>query len=69
MPHFHAKVFLMTLCATYAHPIEERVLNEYKADQNRKHDQKINRTNAISMTQDIMIAVLIRKQFALTRTK
>lgn len=62
---FHAKVFLMTLCATYAHPIEERVLNEYKADQNRKHDQKINRTNAISMTQDIMIAVLIRKQFAL----
>jgi len=62
---FHAKVFLMTLCATYAHPIEEKVIKEYKADQNRKHDQKINRTNAISMTQDIMIAVLIRKQFAL----
>ena len=60
---FHAKIFLMTLCATYAHPIEEKVLQEYKADQNRKHDQKINRTNAISMTQDIMIAILIRKQF------
>ena len=60
---FHAKIFLMTLCATYAHPIEEKVLQEYKADQNRKHDQKINRTNAISMTQDIMIAILIRKHF------
>ncbi|MDO9254198.1 MAG: IS4 family transposase [Bacteroidales bacterium] len=61
---FHAKVFLMTLCATYAHPIEEKVIQEYKADQNRKHSQKINRTNAISMTQEIIIGVLIRKQFA-----
>lgn len=60
---FHAKVFLMTLCAAYAHPIEEKVVEEYKADQNRKFDQKINRTNAVSMTQDILIAVFIRKQF------
>jgi len=60
---FHAKVFLMTLCATYAHPIEEKVILEYKADQNRKNSQKINRTNAISMTQEIIIGVLIRKQF------
>lgn len=61
---FHAKVFLMTLCAAYAHPIEDKVIEEYKADQQqRKHDQKINRTNAMSMTMDIMIAVIIRKQF------
>ena len=60
---FHAKVFLMTLCAAYAHPIEEKVTAEYKADQQRKFDQKINRTNALSMTQEIMIAVMIRKQF------
>ena len=60
---FYAKVFLMTLCAAYAHPIEERVVKEYKADQNRKFDQKINRTNALSMTQNILIAVFIRKQF------
>ena len=60
---FHAKVFLMTLCAAYAHPIEDRVVEEYKADQNRKFDQKINRTNALSMTQDILIAVFLRKQF------
>lgn len=60
---FHAKVFLMTLCAAYAHPIEDRVVEEYKADQNRKFDQKINRTNALSMTQDILIAVFLRRQF------
>lgn len=60
---FHAKVFLMTLCAAYAHPIEDRVVQEYKADQNRKFDQKINRTNALSMTQNILVAVFLRKQF------
>jgi hypothetical protein len=60
---FHAKIFLMTLCAAYAHPIEDKVVEEYKADQNRKHDQKINRTNALSMTQEILIAVFIRKTF------
>jgi len=58
---FHAKMFLMTLCAAYAHPIEERVLAEFKADENRKHEQKINRTNALSMTLDILIPVFVRK--------
>lgn len=60
---FHAKILLMTLCAAYAHPIEEKVRAEYKADKERKYDQKINRTNAIAMTQDIMIAVIIKKQY------
>jgi len=60
---FHAKVFLMTLCAAYAHPIEDRVVEEYKADHNRKFDQKINRTNALSMTQDILIGVFLKNQF------
>jgi len=60
---FHAKIFLMTLCASYAHPIEEKVIAEYKADENRKHDQKINRTNAVSMTLDILIPVFVRKKY------
>jgi hypothetical protein len=60
---FHAKVFLMTLCAAYAHPIEEKVINEYKADEQRKHDQKINRTNALATTQDMLIGLFLRKQF------
>ncbi len=60
---FHAKIFLLTLSAAYAHPIEERVRKEFKADQNRKHNQKINRTNAISMTKDILIGVFIKHQY------
>jgi hypothetical protein len=32
---FFAKVFLMTLCAAYAHPIEEKVVAEYRADEKR----------------------------------
>ncbi len=60
---FHARVFLMTLCAAYAHPIEERVIKEYKADQNRKHDQKINRTNALSTTMDMLVPTFIRKEY------
>jgi hypothetical protein len=61
---FFAKVFLMTLCAAYSFPIEEKVREEYKADENRKWDQKINRTNALSATQDILIAVFIKHQFS-----
>lgn len=60
---FHAKVFLMTLCAAYAHPIEEKVIAEYGADQNRKYDQKINRTNAIANTMDILVPIFIRKKY------
>ena len=60
---FFAKILLMSLCAAYAHPIEERVTNEYKADNERAYDQKINRTNALSMTQDLLISVMIKSQY------
>ncbi len=61
---FHAKIFLMSLCAIFSHPIEEKVREEYSKEKNTKlkYDQKINRTNAISMTQDILIGLFIRKQ-------
>lgn len=61
---FYAKVFLMTLCAAYAHPIEDKVVAEYEADQERKHSQKINRTNAVSMTQEVLISVFIHNQIS-----
>ena len=60
---FHAKILLMSLCAIYAHPIEEKVRAEYRADENRRHDQKINRTNALSMTQEILIGIFLKHQF------
>jgi len=61
---FYAKMFLLSLCAAYAHPIDEKVREEYKANENRKYDQKINRTNAIAMTKDILIAVFIKRDYA-----
>jgi len=60
---FYAKMFLLTLCAAYAHPIEEKVREEYKANENRKYDQKINRTNAVAMTKEILIAVFIKREY------
>lgn len=59
---FHAKIFLLTLSAAYAHPIEEKVRKEYKADQQRKYDQKINRTNAISATKDVLVALFLKRR-------
>ena len=60
---FYAKIFLLTLSAAYAHPIEERVKKEYKADKNRKHSQKINRTNSIAKTKDILVGLFFKKQY------
>jgi hypothetical protein len=60
---FYAKIFLLTLCTAYAHPIDEKVREEFKADKERLHSQKINHTNAIAMTKEILIAVLIRKEY------
>jgi len=60
---FHAKIFLLTLSAAYAHPIEEKVRREFKASEHRKYDQKINRTNSIAMTKDILISLFLKNQF------
>ena len=60
---FFAKIFLMSLMAAYAHPIEEKVRAEYKADQNRKHDQKINRTSALAMTRDMLVGMFGKRDY------
>lgn len=61
---FYAKVFSLTLCSIYAFPIEERVRAEYQADQSRTYSQKINRTAAVSMLQQLLIPSFIRKKFS-----
>jgi hypothetical protein len=58
---FFAKVFIMSLCANLAFPIEERVKREYTKEKGHKHDQKINRTGAISITREICISLFIKK--------
>jgi hypothetical protein len=57
---FFAKVFIMSLCANLAFPIEEKVKKEYEQEKLNKHAQKINRTNALSMTRDICIGLFLK---------
>ena len=52
----------MTLCAARVQ-LKGIVVGQYKADKNLKFDHKINRTNSQPMTQDILITVLLSKQF------
>jgi hypothetical protein len=58
---FFAKVFIMSLCANLAFPIEEKVRKEFSVEQGCKHDQKINRTGALSNTRNICISLFIKK--------
>jgi len=63
---FHAKVFMMNLCTLLAFPIEERVRKEYEEDKKTKHTRKINRTFALGSFNDVVVALLIRKNFQRT---
>lgn len=58
---FHSKILLMTLTAAFAHPIEEKVRAEFKADDHRKHNQKINRTNALAIMRENSISLFLKE--------
>lgn len=60
---FYAKVFMMTLCAAFSLPIDQKVRAEYKADEKRKYAQQINKTNALANTSEILIAVFLKNQY------
>lgn len=55
---FYAKMYMMSLCASLAFPIEEKVKNEYK-ESKIKQPQKINRTSAYAMLQNVSIGMLL----------
>ena len=57
---FYAKVFIMSLCAVLAFPIEERVRQETLESSN-KHMKKINRTSAISLPSLLTVGFFIKK--------
>ena len=52
----------MTLCSAYAHPIEEKVRQEFIVDDDHKHPQKINRTNALANLIDLLVPIYIKKK-------
>jgi hypothetical protein len=57
---FFAKVFMMTTTAVLAFPVEEKIKQEEQTSR-RKHHQKINRTNALSMVREIISKIVIGK--------
>jgi hypothetical protein len=57
---FFAKIFTMTTTAVLAFPVDEKLKLE-AANNNRKHPNKVNRTNALSMVKEIAIRVFIDK--------
>lgn len=59
---FYAKVYMMSLCAALAFPIEEKVRQE-TLQSKRKYKHKINRTNAISMICDISPKIFYKDCF------
>jgi hypothetical protein len=59
---FHAKILLLTLLAAYKHPIEEKVKEEFKKGENRKHEQQLNNTFALSVLREGIIGIFIKKQ-------
>ena len=57
---FFAKIFTMTTTAVLAFPVDEKL--KLEADNNnRKHPNKVNRTNALSMVKEIAVRVFIDK--------
>jgi hypothetical protein len=58
---FFAKIFMMSLSAVLAFPIEERVKTEYR-EADTKHPQKINRTSALSMLMSISVGLFLKKR-------
>jgi len=57
---FFSKVFMMSLSAVLAFPIEEKVKKEYQ-EAGTKHPQKINRTSALSMLMNISVGLFLKK--------
>jgi hypothetical protein len=60
----YAKAMMMTMCAALAFPIEERVIKQYKEEQQQgkvKYGRKINRTFAYWSAKSILIGMFIKR--------
>jgi hypothetical protein len=60
---FFAKLFMMTTTAVLAFPVEEKLKQEQQQEQQkstRKHDRKVNRTNALALVKEIAVKVFIQ---------
>jgi hypothetical protein len=58
----YAKTMMMSLCAAFAFPIEQKVKAEYAANKELKHPQKINRTTAYANTKAVAIGMFLKNK-------
>lgn len=59
---FYSKIFMMSLCASLAFPIEQKVKKE-QAEEKRKHPRKINRTSALASFRNISVSLFLKKKW------
>ena len=59
---FYAKVYMMTMCAILAFPIEEQVKKEHEFEK-QKYQSKINRTTALANYRDAMVPIFIKRMY------
>jgi hypothetical protein len=57
---FFARILMMTLSATLAFPIDEKLRAENQ-NSDRKYANKVNRTNALAMTKEVVSSFFIKK--------
>lgn len=57
---FFAKIFMMTTTAVLAFPVEEQIKQECR-NSTRKHNFKINRTNALALVKEISVKIFLHK--------
>ena len=60
---FHAKIFMLSMCASFSHPIEDKVRAECEAENTRRYTQKINKTHAVATLRDLLIAMFLKGKF------
>lgn len=58
---FMARVFMMTMCAVFSFPLENKLRREAN-DSRRKHPRKINRTTAFAFVKDGWIALWLKQK-------
>ena len=58
----YAKTMMMSLCAAFAFPIDQKVKAEYAANKELKHPQKINRTTAYANTKAVAISMFLKNK-------
>jgi Transposase DDE domain len=58
---FFSKIFMMTLTASLAYPVEQKVRREFAMSQN-KHVKTINKTHAVGQLQDSMIGIFLKNK-------